>query len=57
MLKVEKGVGEEKNGVELMKGIDDLDESLDGGNEGDMLGSKMCCNMVEVNEEGMKDVV
>ena len=56
-LKVDKGLAEEKNGVQLMKPIDDLDETLDRANERHIFGTKMRSNILELNEQGIKDVV
>ena len=56
-LKVDKGLAEEQNGVQLMKPIDDLDETLDRANERHIFGTKMRSNILELNEQGIKDVV
>lgn len=40
-----------------MKPIDDLDETLDRANERHIFGTKMRSNILELNEQGIKDVV
>lgn len=56
-LKVDKGLGEQQNGVQLMKPIDDLDDTLDRAVERHIFGTKMRSNILELNEQGIKDVV
>ncbi len=56
-LKVDKGLAEEQNGVQLMKPIDNLDSLLDRANERHILVIKMRSNILELNEQGIKDVV
>ena len=56
-LKVDKGLAEQQNGVQLMKPINDLDETLDRANERHIFGTKMRSNILELNEQGIKDVV
>lgn len=56
-LKVDKGLAEEQNGVQLMKPIDNLDSLLDRANERHIFGTKMRSNILELNEQGIKDVV
>ena len=56
-LKVDKGLAEEQNGVQLMKPIDNLDETLDRAVERHIFGTKMRSNILELNEQGIKDVV
>ncbi|MBJ6306752.1 fructose-bisphosphate aldolase [Staphylococcus aureus] len=56
-LKVDKGLAEEQNGVQLMKPIDNLDNLLDRANERHIFGTKMRSNILELNEQGIKDVV
>ena len=55
-LKVDKGL-EQQNGVQLMKPIDDLDDTLDRAVERHIFGTKMRSNILELNEQGIKDVV
>ncbi|MDY0406780.1 fructose bisphosphate aldolase [Virgibacillus sp. 179-BFC.A HS] len=56
-LKVDKGLAEESNGVQLMKPITDLDETLRRANERHIFGTKMRSVIKEANEEGIKAVV
>ncbi|HLS08336.1 fructose bisphosphate aldolase [Lentibacillus sp.] len=56
-LKVDKGLAEESNGVQLMKPIDDLDDKLKRANERHIFGTKMRSVIKEANQEGIKAVV
>ncbi|GGF27645.1 fructose-bisphosphate aldolase class 1 [Halobacillus andaensis] len=56
-LKVDKGLADQENGVQLMKPIDDLDEKLRRANERNIFGTKMRSVIHEPNESGIKDVV
>lgn len=56
-LKIDKGLAEEANGVQLMKPITDLDETLKRANERHIFGTKMRSVIKEPNEEGIKAVV
>ncbi|WP_240374918.1 fructose bisphosphate aldolase [Bacillus piscicola] len=56
-LKVDKGLAEQENGVQLMKPIHDLDETLRRANERNILGTKMRSVIHEPNEESIKAVV
>lgn len=56
-LKIDKGLAEEANGVQLMKPITDLDETLKRANERHIFGTKMRSVIKEANEEGIKEVV
>lgn len=56
-LKVDKGLTDEKNGVQLMKPIHDLDETLSRANERHIFGTKMRSVINEPNEEGIKEVI
>ncbi|MEW9675746.1 fructose bisphosphate aldolase [Lentibacillus sp. L22] len=56
-LKVDKGLAEEQNGVQLMKPIPDLDETLKHANERHIFGTKMRSVIKEANPEGIKAVV
>ncbi|MBH0231395.1 fructose bisphosphate aldolase [Halobacillus yeomjeoni] len=56
-LKVDKGLAEKENGVQLMKPIHDLDETLRRANERNIFGTKMRSVIHEPNEEGIKAVV
>lgn len=56
-LKVDKGLAEESNGVQLMKPIHDLDETLKRANERHIFGTKMRSVIKKANPEGIKAVV
>ncbi|SDL84937.1 fructose bisphosphate aldolase [Sediminibacillus halophilus] len=56
-LKVDKGLAEASNGVQLMKPIHDLDETLRRANERHIFGTKMRSVIKEANPEGIKAVV
>ena len=56
-LKVDKGLAEVSNGVQLMKPISDLDETLRRANERNIFGTKMRSVIQEANPEGIKAVV
>jgi fructose-bisphosphate aldolase, class I len=56
-LKVDKGLAEEKNGVQLMKPIPDLDETLRRAIERKIFGTKMRSVIHEPNTGGIKEVV
>ncbi|WP_099157033.1 fructose bisphosphate aldolase [Virgibacillus ndiopensis] len=56
-LKVDKGLAEESNGVQMMKPITDLDETLRRANERHIFGTKMRSVIKEANPESIKAVV
>ncbi|MGG0642648.1 fructose bisphosphate aldolase [Sporosarcina gallistercoris] len=56
-LKIDKGLAEEANGVQLMKPITDLEDTLRRANERHIFGTKMRSVIKEPNEEGIKAVV
>lgn len=56
-LKVDKGLADEANGVQLMKPMPDLDSLLKRANERGVFGTKMRSNILEPNEQGIKEVV
>ncbi|WP_440896383.1 fructose bisphosphate aldolase [Amphibacillus sp. Q70] len=56
-LKVDRGLAEEENGVQLMKPIDNLAETLQRANERNIFGTKMRSNILSYNEEGISEVV
>ncbi|GAA5416086.1 fructose-bisphosphate aldolase class 1 [Paraliobacillus ryukyuensis] len=56
-LKVDKGLAEEKNGVQLMKPIPDLDDLLARANEHGIFGTKMRSVIKKANPEAIKEVV
>lgn len=56
-LKVDKGLAEESNGVQLMKPNPGLDDTLKRANERHIFGTKMRSVIKEANLEGIKAVV
>lgn len=56
-LKVDKGLAEEENGVQLMKPIPDLDSLLDRALERNIFGTKMRSVIKENNPEGIRAIV
>lgn len=56
-LKVDKGLAEESNGVQMMKPIPELEETLKQANERHIFGTKMRSVIKEANQEGIKEVV
>lgn len=56
-LKVDLGLAEQSDGVQLMKPITDLDEKLKRANERHIFGTKMRSVIKEANQEGIKAVV
>jgi len=56
-LKIDKGLATEENGVQLMKPITDLDDTLKRANERNIFGTKMRSVIKEPNETGIKAVV
>ena len=56
-LKVDKGLAEEENGVQVMKPMPDLDALLARANEKGIFGTKMRSVIKEANAEGIKAVV
>ncbi|WP_160031650.1 fructose bisphosphate aldolase [Paenibacillus sp. An7] len=56
-LKIDKGLAEEKNGVQLMKPMPELDRLLDRANEKGIFGTKMRSVIKEANKEAIKEVV
>ena len=57
ILKVDKGLAEEKNGVQLMKPIPDLSPLLDRANERHIFGTKMRSVIKEANETGIRAIM
>jgi len=57
ILKVDKGLAEEKDGVQLMKPIPDLDKLLDRANERHIFGTKMRSVIKEANEAGIRAII
>lgn len=56
-LKVDKGLADKENGVQLMKPMPELDELLDRANEHGIFGTKMRSVIHEANEDAIKEVV
>ena len=56
-LKVDKGLKDIDNGVQLMKDIPNLEETLDLAVERGIFGTKMRSVIKECNEEGIKEIV
>ena len=56
-LKVDKGLAEEKDGVQLMKPIPGLDALLDRANERHIFGTKMRSVIQQANESGIRAII
>lgn len=56
-LKVDKGLAEEKNGVQLMKPMPGLDELLKRAVQRHIFGTKMRSNILAANREGIRAIV
>ncbi|MBG9984848.1 fructose bisphosphate aldolase [Aerococcaceae bacterium DSM 111022] len=56
-VKVDQGLADEANGVQLMKPLTKLADLLDRANERQIFGTKMRSNILSYNEEGIKAVV
>jgi len=56
-LKVDKGLADQANGVQLMKDIPDLDDVLAKANAAGIFGTKMRSVIHEANAEGIKAIV
>ncbi|AKG03470.1 fructose bisphosphate aldolase [Salimicrobium jeotgali] len=56
-LKIDSGLAEKENGVQLMKPIKDLDEKLRRGNERNIFGTKERSVIHDPNAEGIKELV
>ncbi|MCM3739489.1 fructose bisphosphate aldolase [Oceanobacillus luteolus] len=56
-LKVDKGLADEENGVQLMKPIENLKELLDRANERNIFGTKMRSVVKKANPEGIRQIV
>lgn len=57
ILKVDEGLAEEDNGVQLMKEIKSLDELLENAKERNIFGTKMRSVIKSYDEDGIKAVV
>ena len=56
-LKVDKGLADEENGVQLMKPIEGLDELLKRAKDRNVFGTKMRSDILEANKEAITKVV
>ena len=56
-LKVDKGLADKENGVQMMKPMPDLEDLLRKANERHIFGTKMRSVIHEANRQGIKDVV
>lgn len=56
-LKIDKGLAEEKDGVQLMKPMPELDDLLNRATEHKIFGTKMRSNILEFNKEGINQVI
>jgi len=56
-LKVDKGLAEEKDGVQLMKPLPGLDALLDRANERHIFGTKMRSVIKQANESGIRAII
>lgn len=56
-LKIDKGLAEEANGVQLMKDLPDLDDLLARANDRGIFGTKERSNILAFNPVGIKEVV
>lgn len=56
-LKIDKGLAKEKDGVQLMKPIPELDDLLNRATEHKIFGTKMRSNILEFNKEGIDQVI
>ena len=57
ILKVDKGLADEKNGVQLMKPITGLDALLDRANERHIFGTKMRSVIKQANPDGIRAII
>lgn len=57
LLKVDKGLADEKNGVQLMKDNPDLDDLLDRAVDKNIFGTKMRAVVNKADEEGIKKII
>ncbi|PTG10678.1 fructose bisphosphate aldolase [Staphylococcus chromogenes] len=56
-LKIDKGLAEQKDGVQLMKPMPELESLLDGATEHKIFGTKMRSNILEFNKDGINQVI
>ena len=57
LLKIDNGLADEENGVQLMKPMPELDQLLDRANEKHIFGTKMRSTINSLNEDGIRAVV
>lgn len=57
ILKVDSGLAEEKNGVQMMKPMPKLDSLLERAKERNIFGTKMRSRIHEANADGIKQIV
>ena len=56
-LKIDNGLAERSNGVQLMKPIPELEHRLNEANRHNVFGTKMLSVIYEANEQGIADVI
>ncbi len=56
-LKIDSGLAEEENGVQMLKPMPELDQLLDRANEKHVFGTKMRSVIHSLNEDGIKAIV
>lgn len=56
-MKIDKGLEEQNNGVQLLKDIPELEQTLEKIKDTSIFGTKMRSVIHEVNEEGIKELV
>lgn len=56
-LKIDQGLADEENGVQLMKPLDKLDDLLERAKERNIFGTKMRSVIKIADEKGIKDIV
>lgn len=56
-LKIDNGLAEQNNGVQLMKPIPELEHRLNEANRHNVFGTKMRSVIYEANEQGIADVI
>lgn len=56
-LKIDNGLAEQSNGVQLMKPIPELEHRLNEANRHNVFGTKMRSVIYEANEQGIADVI
>lgn len=56
-LKIDKGLAEQKDGVQLMKPMPELESLLDRATEHKIFGTKMRSNILDFNKDGINQVI